>query len=1347
MTEDNETYENFIVPDDQKSRQAIGGLRGYIYQLYQTLASWLDLKDDETLLLEVAEDFAILAKDTLVGTQVKETAGSGSITLHTKSVRDTISSLWSFQKANPERIVYINYLTTSNLGKEKGLSFPGKQSGLVYWRKAAREGSEILPLRQGLQTLDLAPEILAFLRDATDDQIRDTILRRIKWICAAENTEILDQTIRDRLIYLGEKYNATPSESERAKDSLLAKILDVVVREDEQERRLSRADLLRVFGKATSGSLPMPQIRALIAGMHSPMGGVPGVLAPGAGSVIDIHQVPLPPLALQRQELVTTLVMEMGRSDVLWLHGSTGTGKTVLSCLISRRSPRKWFLLHLRDCSSESELDLRFQMAIQAISSGNLGGIILDDLPVTLANRMRPRLSILLSEMRRVDGNLIVTASEKPPPSLQNWIGDIDVHVVNVVYLTKEEIAELVTASGGNADKWANVVHIFCGFGHPQLVCARVSGLRHRGWPDGELLDGLKPLAGPAIDIDSERDAIRKRLILELPDNARELLYRLTMVGSYFDRELALSLGGLAPVLTHSGESLDMLIGPWIEVVANDRFTVSPLVSDAWEKNINKACQLQIHNCIVDHLMARKPFPAEFLAGLLSHALASHHQKGLLWLSIAVLHVRDDNRSLISEHLLLLSFLTTDAPLFPERIGTSVLLRMAQFRVAATLNHINRLQKIAVQLIHEAKLVEDPTLSDYCHVAAISQVLLEERSSLNPKKWLPLLIELETVLSRKGEIACLVENYSSKVDDLGHMTVIQFIFAKQAISLCGVDGLVELITELDHLTLEHRECFLSSLREPYLGYQLMVQHAWLADVNSGRFDAGEVLIQLQKLCEIAEEWSNPDLEIECECARAVMLDEYQDNSEAAHAILDIAARKYPNSVRLARGRSTVYCGSRNHRATLDTLTPILDRLSEKDHVGRAFVFRDAAICAANLEELPRASSFFAKAYEAARQGSYLLPMAIGLKGDEAITEFKAGNRSKALKLLAQALNDMEEINSEAGINEKFCQQALGHVILWMKSKIHEDDLQKRDYAITPGCCSHPNPAKEYLNKKSPPSLLFWYQLAELEAKLQIDIGILQKLRKRTAKKKMPSCELMLSFEIMARHVCSIDIVGFVAYLPEYTAIRVYIQKRWSKTQGEDVCIATEEEIRPVDEGDWAKEPYQGIAKDAILAVAINAVCSRVTGWKPQLLENITKIKGADVSLIPFLQCFNRERQQSDDLCEIVATHIGCLGNAGKSLNPAELFLMTFHLWNWLSQSAFGRSIGVISAQYFERRWKSVIENQRLLLKDPFKTVPAIQTALDNMLTGADKIAALVIATEDAVNCSLAPDVRAKLRHG
>ena len=151
------------------------------------------------------------------------------------------------------------------------------------------------------------------------------------------------------------------------------------------------------------------------------------------------------------------------------------------------------------------------------------------------------------------------------------------------------------------------------------------------------------------------------------------------------------------------------------------------------------------------------------------------------------------------------------------------------------------------------------------------------------------------------------------------------------------------------------------------------------------------------------------------------------------------------------------------------------------------------------------------------------PMAIGLKGDQAVAKFKLGEKDEALKLMKQAIIEAEQLNPEAGKSEKYCILILGNVILKMQEQVKQGISHKIDVQIVPGCCSNPEPPEETMKMKSPPFLVIWYQLAILETMTGINSGILKELRKRTRKQKILSCELSLNQYIMAKYVITVDI--------------------------------------------------------------------------------------------------------------------------------------------------------------------------------------------------------------------------------
>jgi hypothetical protein len=93
-----------IIPTAVTARQALSAIRGYAYQLYATAAAWLNLKEDERLLVEVAEDYATLAAGILQATQVRDNP-SANTTLRSPGVSDTLNAFWALRQSNPGLMV------------------------------------------------------------------------------------------------------------------------------------------------------------------------------------------------------------------------------------------------------------------------------------------------------------------------------------------------------------------------------------------------------------------------------------------------------------------------------------------------------------------------------------------------------------------------------------------------------------------------------------------------------------------------------------------------------------------------------------------------------------------------------------------------------------------------------------------------------------------------------------------------------------------------------------------------------------------------------------------------------------------------------------------------------------------------------------------------------------------------------------------------------------------------------------------------------------------------------------------------------------------------------------------
>jgi len=180
--------------------QASTVLAAFRYQLMQSLAAWLDLAPDETLWLEVSEDFSVAASEGATDIQVKSSAKP--LGLRSKDVTDALERFW--QRANTEvghgaRLVFIS---RGSAAREHGFSFPENMPGLLYWRAAA-QGADTGPIRQFLSQLFSGKPLGNWLdTEPSDEELRSRLLRPILWTLEAADAERLTDDIEDRVAAL-----------------------------------------------------------------------------------------------------------------------------------------------------------------------------------------------------------------------------------------------------------------------------------------------------------------------------------------------------------------------------------------------------------------------------------------------------------------------------------------------------------------------------------------------------------------------------------------------------------------------------------------------------------------------------------------------------------------------------------------------------------------------------------------------------------------------------------------------------------------------------------------------------------------------------------------------------------------------------------------------------------------------------------------------------------------------------------------------------------------------------------------------------------------------------------------
>ena len=150
------------------------------------------------------------------------------------------------------------------------MSFPGKMPGLVYWRTAAREKSDMEPIRNALLAIDLPHDLKAFIENATADEMRTRIIRPIRWLDGSATQEELDRDIEEKLVLLGSRQGVAAAGSKNALDSLVGALLECI-RKPAHQRYVTATDLLTTFQSKTFVTVPP----GILEGLTVPVGIIP----------------------------------------------------------------------------------------------------------------------------------------------------------------------------------------------------------------------------------------------------------------------------------------------------------------------------------------------------------------------------------------------------------------------------------------------------------------------------------------------------------------------------------------------------------------------------------------------------------------------------------------------------------------------------------------------------------------------------------------------------------------------------------------------------------------------------------------------------------------------------------------------------------------------------------------------------------------------------------------------------------------------------------------------------------------------------------------------------------------
>jgi hypothetical protein len=1028
-------------------RQATDTIRGYEYQIWQSVLRWVTLKADETLFLEMAEDFDVTQDGTTETTQVKDTARSGSVTLNSPAAIESISNFWKHQQTNPNEIVRFRLLTTSTRGFERSNPFNGVK-GLDYWDRCKGTNTDLAPLRDFLaQNSTLAVDVRQFVSTASNEDLRNKLIRRIEWASDQGDHEAILELVKRRVVEHGiTVYSLQPSESEKVVPALYTHVLEVVRKDP--NRHLTLADFARIFEAQVTIRLTPQQIQELKAraGSSLPLSkdqrGSSQVANSFVESIEDLYDLTLLENMLERARLVSDLQAKLTQGGVLVLKGSTGMGKSILAILIASKEFGRWKRLDCRNLKPDEIKERLAYATLLNVEEGVDSNYIIDDLnfndhPSTYERSLGGFFQSVVSR----GGRIVLTTQGEIPTRLNLAFDLSEDFVCDVPSLTGEEIKELVAKhgcpKGALLESWGRIIGMTTS-GHPQLVHARVKKIAGDRWPLPKFDHVLKDTGA-----DQVRQEVRRHLQDYVPsEEARTLAYRLSVYVGPFKRSQALHLAGPPQAIRNAGEAFDFLAGPWIESYGRGYYKLSPLLKNSAQEMFDRQAVINLHKTAAYSFFVDRVLTQTEINGILFHGLVGQTPEPLQRIAEATDHLPENDWASIAREIEWFAHLAieTDTRLFESNPLTSLTLRRFQFRVAAENDDPEQATKVVLSWERELLRFDEfkqmpkfivprlalqqmfnltflrlevpiPIRTIVRNIVATIALGKQWEAVADTDEVVQQALEVKKDLSDKlpkDQMQMLHEELGSDLDKVVDISD-DVYFA--AVRCRSAQDVLDFIDELEALASDAADEVWSYLGSNEFTAIMLVNAAWLSEVKAASPDWQRVLDVLDRVAEVAMVKHADHLVAGAFRSKAIVLKEYaKDKGDALAAIYEGVEKLGYAHPALQDYLAKIQMLDGQFDEAIRTWRQISPESESRQTTWRIFSHRDAVICAGILNDWPSVSEFALQGEKIAQRLCHMgETVAVGYLAEHALAVWKSGDSIAALNEFTQIVDRLKTL--------------------------------------------------------------------------------------------------------------------------------------------------------------------------------------------------------------------------------------------------------------------------------------------------------------------------------------------------
>jgi hypothetical protein len=1340
------------------AREAAASMGGYWAQVWRSFLAWMDLSETERLYLEGAEDFDRISGLAAETVQVKNVAGN--ITLRSGDVIEAIDNAWTHQQRNPRHTIKFRFLTTAGIGVEQGAPFGAGIGGLRFWRDCRLSGNSADRERDGRMIADfllaegkVSVAVQAFLRSASDAQIWQLLVVPIEWDTEADEVPEVIREIKDRLVVLGEKLGVTPDQADDVAEHLYARAYATATRQ--KDRYLTRADLLRLFHERTSVSLPAATANALLAAIPQhlvPTGPLP--VAVGSKSVAVGRPPPLPARYHARQAVLADITGRLSGYPVLVLQGGTGVGKSIAAIGHAATSTSSWGWVDLRGVAAATLADILNRVVMELGAEDGLAHIVLDDIELPVDSRsLETPLARIKNILDGRSGQLVITSAVALPQRLSLALALPATGTISIPPFSQDEITEFLIARGCPAPKvaswWAAFVSLHTS-GHAQLVHARIATLEAQGFPTPDM---QSLMVTPSDVIEARAEA--RRLITTLDAPTRELIYRLSLTVQALPQRQVFAIAVQPPPITEPGLAFDRLVGPWLEMVAEGLYRVSPLLRGVGPEVQGEAWATSMHRDIAHAILGFRTLSPTDVSTILFHATAARDWSAVTHLSFGILKSDNETWEALAQSADWFVLVGTGGAMRPETdVFSLFVIRLLQFRLAAAgLDDKGAASVISCMEEELPSTVEGVPLRLARHYF-LGQVLLRTEVDLPMAQLVPMGLEYIRLADELKDVLAGARGVEFDRVLTG---------PDGAADLAGVAG----FSLTPHLTDRHILAALLGACEPadadevrrllwFVGgqestAQFVFDRVWLAEMKTATPDWLACREVFQRAYALARRCALPGLAQGAARAIAHLTDENLNDPAEALRLVDAMAVEIGRSPGQDDGHASILLRKGDTADALAIWRELLPRWTPRDEfdLRQTFSHRLAAVAAARLGEWTDAANWLrsARALADVDQATYCA----GLLVDEGFARWKGGDNRGALDCLVEGLTAIDRLPADdADESAYLLRKRASYTVMWIADTAGGAP-PKSFSEPPPACCSSLEPVKETTARvPSTPSDAMWVHVLEFE--FVAEIGDEQFRAHEAGLKASRYGLIRFTFDrLRLQHrVRGLVLDDFVEVVGDWTE-SFGLCRRYYKENGLGLA-----DPLPADATSPDRQPGDTELLLSGMLTAVFALAARSAVTKEVLDQWTASAARSGLSAIvtPWLafvvglfvdntidaEAAARDISQAWPWQAVASIRVAI----DVATRPAELLTMHNYWTNVLPKAAAGLFVLADIERLVTSAWRRMSEN-RFLLRAPMTTVPELLRACESALTGWRKIGEVLVAACDVVPANVPEGFREHFR--